>query len=69
MAKPNPFKPFTPNPEMMALRPAVTGDESNGVGEIAVRRPTMVYWAPDPQNIAFGDVQRWSTSTKSPSPD
>ena len=69
MAKPNPLRPFTPNPEMMALRPAVTGDELNGVGETEVRRPRMMFWAPDPDDIAFGEVQRWFYQHEVPEPD
>jgi ferredoxin len=69
MAKPNAFRPFTPDPEMMALRPSgVTGNAINGVGETVVRRPKMVYWAPDPADIAFGDVQRWFYRHEPPEP-
>ena len=57
MPKENPYRPFEPNPEMMALRPDVAGNDINGLGESAVRRPDMVYWAPDPDDIAFGAVQ------------
>ncbi len=59
MAKPNLLRPFTPNPEMMALQPAVTGDALNGVGETEVRRPSMMFRAPDPNDIACSEVQRW----------
>ena len=59
MAKPNPHRPFTPNPDMVARRPDVTGNAINGVGEGAVRRPEVVFWAPNPDDIAFGDVQKW----------
>ena len=55
----NPHRPFVPDPEMMALRPEITGNEINGLGETDVRRPSMVYWAPDPDDIAFGAVQKW----------
>ena len=40
MAARNPHRPFTPNPEMMALRPGVKGNEINGLGEAEVRRPS-----------------------------
>ena len=53
---------------MMALRPAVTGDELNGVGESEARPPTMMFWAPDPNDIAFGDVQRWFYQHENPEP-
>ena len=53
---------------MMALRPAVSGDELNGVGESQARPPTMMFWAPDPNDIAFGDVQRWCYQHENPDP-
>lgn len=59
MSAKNPYRPFTPNPEMMSLRPDVKGMEINGLGETEVRRPTMVYWAPDPDDIPYGEVQKW----------
>ena len=68
MAAKNPYRPFVPDPEMMALRPEVTGNEINGLGETAVRRPRMVYWAPDPEDIAFGAVQRWFYGHEPPDP-
>lgn len=55
----NPHRPFTPNAEMMSLRPEVKGNAINGLAETEVRRPTMVYWAPDPDDIPFGQVQKW----------
>ena len=59
MPKPNPHRPFTPNPEMEARRPQISGNTINGLGEPAVRRPKMVFWAPNPDDIAYGDVQKW----------
>ncbi len=59
MAKPNPFRPFTPDPAQMALKPAVSGNTINGLGETAPRAPRMVYWAPDPDQIPHGAMQRW----------
>ena len=59
MPKPNPHRPFTPQPAQMALRPAVSGNAINGLGEAQVRPPRMVYWAPDPDTIAHGAMQRW----------
>ena len=59
MPKPNPHRPFTPNPDMDARRPDVTGNAINGVGEPDVRRPDVVFWAPNSDDIAFGDVQKW----------
>jgi Pyruvate/2-oxoacid:ferredoxin oxidoreductase delta subunit len=43
----------------MALRPAVSGNAINGLGEKTQRRPRMVYWAPNPDSIAHGAMQRW----------
>ncbi len=59
MAKRNAFRPFTPDPAQMALRPAVSGNSINGLGETAPRAPRMVYWAPDPDQIPHGAMQRW----------
>jgi epoxyqueuosine reductase len=59
MAKSNPYRPFTPNPAQMALAPPVSGNILNGLGETTPRRPRMVYWADDPDQIAHGPMQRW----------
>lgn len=59
MAVKNPHRPFTPDPAMLSLRPAVTGNEINGLQEVEPRRPRMVFWAPDPDDIPFGEVQKW----------
>ncbi len=59
MAAKNPYRPFTPDPDMLSLRPNITGNEINGLAETSVRQPSMVYWAPNPDDIPFGDVQKW----------
>lgn len=59
MVKPNPHRPFVPSPAQMALKPPVSGNMINGLGEAEPRRPRMVYWAPDPDTIAHGAMQRW----------
>lgn len=59
MPKPNPHRPFTPDPEQMNLWPAVSGNEINGLGESKTRRPHHVYWAVDPDDIPHGDLQHW----------
>ena len=59
MAKANPFRPFTPDPAQMALKPAISGNEINGLNEKATRRPRMVYWSSDPDRIPHGAMQRW----------
>ena len=59
MAAKNPHRPFTPDPEFLAALPGVKGNDINGLGETAVRRPRMVWWAPDPDQIEHADAQRW----------
>ncbi len=59
MARPNPHRPFTPDPAQMALRPALSGNAINGLGEPAPRQPRMVYWAGNPDDIPHGAMQRW----------
>ncbi len=57
MARRNTHRPFTPHPAQVALAPAVSGNEINGLGEREPRRPRMVYWAPDPSEIPHGEMQ------------
>jgi len=52
------YKPYTPNPELVALKPAVSGNIINGLGEKQFRRPTRVYWH-DPDSIPHGEMQKW----------
>jgi hypothetical protein len=59
MASPNRYRPFTPDPEQLALTPAVSGNTINGLGETERRQPRLVYWAPDPDTIPHGAMQRW----------
>ncbi|WP_282609038.1 4Fe-4S dicluster domain-containing protein [Pelagibius sp. Alg239-R121] len=59
MAKQNPYRPFTPDPEFVALLPETKGSETNGLGETEVRRPSMVWWAPDMDAVSFGEAQKW----------
>lgn len=59
MPRKNPHRPFTPNPEQLALRPDVSGNTINGLGEEAFRRPGIVYWSPDPDLIPHGQMQKW----------
>ena len=59
MAKPNPYRPFVPKPEQMALWPERSGNDVNGLGEAKRRRPSMVYWAPEPGDIPHGALQLW----------
>lgn len=64
MSRDNPYRPFTPDPEQMALKPDVSGNVINGLGESTPRNPRMVYWAPDPDQIPHGKMQRWFYSVK-----
>ena len=55
----NRHRPFSPDPAQIALKPAISGNAINGLGETTTRQPRMVYWAPDPDTIAHGAMQRW----------
>lgn len=59
MAKPNPYRPFVPDPAQAAVAPPLSGNTVNGLGEEVFRRPRMVYWAPDPDDIPHGPLQRY----------
>ena len=56
MARDNPHRPYTPDPDQMAVWPAVSGNTINGLNEETPRRPSLVYWAPDPSQIPHGPV-------------
>lgn len=68
MPKDNPHRPFTPNPEQVALTPMISGNTINGLGEATKRRPSLVYWAKNPEDIPHGDMQRWFYSAAPPDP-
>ncbi|MEM5542714.1 hypothetical protein WNY61_08175 [Sulfitobacter sp. AS92] len=59
MPRKPPHRPFTPQPAQLALRPKTSGNEINGLNETAQRQPRLVYWAPDPDDIPHGEMQRW----------
>ncbi len=59
MPKPNPYRPFLPDPAQMALAPEVSGNDINGLDDPTPHAPRVVYWAPDPDRIPHGDMQRW----------
>jgi epoxyqueuosine reductase len=69
MAKLNPYRPFIPNSEMVVRLPTVTGNTINGLGETEQRRPKLVFWAPNPDDIAFGEVQKWFYMCQPDSPE
>ncbi|MGE0553208.1 MAG: 4Fe-4S dicluster domain-containing protein [Gemmatimonadales bacterium] len=50
--------PFAPCEEQRALWPEVSGNEINGRGESAVRRPSPIYWH-DPGLTPHGPLQTW----------
>lgn len=57
MTRLNKLRPFTPDPAQIALRPAISGNDINGLDEPGVRPPRMVYWATDPSQIPHGEMQ------------
>lgn len=59
MVRDNPHRPFSPDPAQTALKPAISGNTINGLGETERRQPRMVYWAPNPDDIPHGDLQRY----------
>jgi len=52
----------------MALAPDVSGNVINGLDETQPRRPRVVYWAPDPDTIPHGAMQRWFYAATPPDP-
>lgn len=68
MAKISPYRPFDPEPEQMALKPEVSGNTINGLGESDFRRPDIVYWAVDPDDIPHGQMQKWFYSVRPDEP-
>ena len=55
----NRFRPYDPDPEFVELLGSYRGNAVNGLGEPEVRRPTMVWWAPDMEQADFGQAQNW----------
>ena len=59
MVKKNPYRPYSPDPEFMSLWPdGVSGNDINGVGETEVRRPDIVWWATEHDDISFAEMQQ-----------
>ncbi len=67
MAK-NPYRPYTPKPEQMALMPEISGNEINGLGETTRRQASKVYWH-DPDTLAHGRLQNWFYTQNPGDPD
>lgn len=59
MVRKNPYRPFVPDPEQLELLPEVSGNAINGLGEETMRPARMVYWAPEPNDIPHGPLQRY----------
>lgn len=56
---PSRYRPFSLDPSQVALKPDISGNTINGLGGTSARQPSIVYWAPDPDTIAYGGMQRW----------
>jgi NAD-dependent dihydropyrimidine dehydrogenase PreA subunit len=52
------IEPFVSD-EQRALWPAVSGNDINGRGETAPRRPSAIYWHPPRRQHPFADIQSW----------
>jgi epoxyqueuosine reductase len=59
MASQSRGRPFSADPAQLALKPEVSGNAINGLGESTQRQPSVVYWATDPDTIPHGAMQRW----------
>jgi epoxyqueuosine reductase len=59
MVSQNRHRPFSADAAQLALKPAISGNAINGLGEAIPRQPSVVYWAPDPDTIPHGAMQRW----------
>ena len=60
------FHDFTPDKNFTKLLHDYSGNVVNGVGENQKRRPSMVWWAPDPASAPFGEAQKWFYSREQP---
>lgn len=70
MSRDTPYRPYIPDPEFMALWPeGYSGNAINGLGETEVRRPRMVWWAPDMDAAEFGPLQKWFYGHEPPDPE
>ena len=56
MAKQNPYRPYSANAEFKELLGSHNGNTVNGLGETALRAPSMVWWTPDMADADFGYV-------------
>lgn len=54
----SPYRPFVPDPEQLKLRPDISGNTINGLGEEEFRKASPIYWH-DPDTLAHGAMQKW----------
>lgn len=54
----SPYRPYTPDPEQVALIPSISGNTINGAGEKDFRRATPIYWH-EPSALRHGELQQW----------
>ena len=66
MAKKNPFRPYIANAEFKELLGTYNGNKVNGLGETALRAPSMVWWTPDMADADFGEAQMWFYQQEKP---
>jgi len=60
---------FVPNPAFVERIGDYSGNVVNGLGETTSRRPSMVWWAPEPEEAAFGEAQKWFYQREQPDPE
>jgi NAD-dependent dihydropyrimidine dehydrogenase PreA subunit len=63
---PKKIQHFTPDENFTQLLQNYRGNAVNGVGEPEKRRPSMVWWAPDPEVVPFGEAQKWFYAREQP---
>ena len=59
-------EPFTPDPDFVERLRDYNGNRVNGLHETTSRRPSMVWWAPDPDTTVFGEAQKWFYAREQP---
>ena len=59
-------EPFTPDPDFVERLGDYNGNRVNGLHETTPRRPSMVWWAPDPDTTVFGEAQKWFYAREQP---
>jgi epoxyqueuosine reductase len=59
---------FRPSAEQLGLRPPVSGNAINGLGELRPRRPTPLYWHPKGLSPYF-EMQQWMAAQGAKQPE